>query len=83
MSSTVTSPSNFQFILDAALAEYREHTGVDLFQYPFAEKLQNCQSVDDILEHLQDKARDFKDHRNGNRQLIGCLKPVSASFSSI
>lgn len=39
MSSTVISSSNFQFIFNAALAEYREHTGVDLLQYPYAEKL--------------------------------------------
>jgi hypothetical protein len=75
MSSTVISSSNFQFIFDTALAEYREHTGVDLSQYPFAEKLQNCQSADDILELLQDKAKEFNDYHNGN-PLINCLKPV-------
>lgn len=74
MSSTVIT--NFQFIFDAALAEYREHTGVDLSQYPFAEKLQSCQSADDILELLQDKAKKFNDYRNGDRKLINCLEPV-------
>ena len=68
--------SNFHFIFDAALAEYRNHTGVDLSQYPFAEKLQNCQSADAVLELFQDKAKEFKDHRNENRQLINYLKPV-------
>lgn len=75
MSSTVIS-SSFQSIFDAALAEYREHTGVDLSEYPFAEKLQNCQSADDILELLQDKAKEFNDYRNGDRKLINCLEPV-------
>ena len=76
MSSEVISSSNFQPIFNAALAEYREHTGVDLFQYPFAEDLRNCQSADAILRLFQSKAEEFKDYRNGNRKLIDCLKPV-------
>jgi hypothetical protein len=76
MSSTVIPSSNFKVIFDAALANYREHTGVDLSQYPFAEKLQNCQSADAILELLQEKVKEFKDFRNGNHKLINCLRPV-------
>jgi len=76
MSSTVTPSSNFQLIFDAALADYREHTGVDLSKYPFAEKLQNCRSADAVLELIQNKVKEFKDFRNGNHKLINCLKPV-------
>jgi hypothetical protein len=78
MSSTVFSSSNFQFIFNAALADYLEQTGVDptTGNHPFTQKLQNCQSADDILELLQGKARQFKDYRDGNRKLISCLKPV-------
>ena len=76
MSSTGLPSSNFKVIFDAALANYREQTGVDLSQYPFAEKLQNCQSADAILELLQEKAKEFKDFRNGNHKLINCLRPV-------
>jgi len=76
MSSTVVLSSDFQFIFDIALADYRAHTGVDLSQYPFAETLQNCQSADAVLELLQEKVQEFKDYRNGNRKLIDSLKPV-------
>jgi STAND-like protein len=76
MSSTVTPSYNFQLIFDAALADYREHTGVDLSKYPFAEKLQNCQSADAVLELIQNKVKEFKDFRNGNHKLINCLQPV-------
>jgi hypothetical protein len=72
----MTPSSNFEVIFDAALANYRELTGVDLSQYPFAEKLQNCQSADDILKLLQEKIKDFKDFRNGNHKLVNCLRPV-------
>jgi hypothetical protein len=76
MSSTAVPSSNFNVIFDAALTNYREHTGVDLSQYPLAEKLQNCQSADAILELLQEKVKDFKDFRSGNHKLVNCLRPV-------
>jgi hypothetical protein len=76
MSSTVFSSSNFQIIFDAALADYLEQTGVDLTKDSSAEKLQSCQSADAILELLQDRAKQFKDYRNGNHKLINSLKPV-------
>lgn len=76
MSSTVISSSNFQSIFDAALIKYRGNTGVDPSQYPFFEKLQNCQSVDNIFELFQDRAKEFEDYRNGNHKLISYLKPV-------
>jgi hypothetical protein len=72
----MTPSSNFEVIFDAALANYHEHTGVDLSQYPFADKLQNCQSADAILELLQEKVKEFKDFRNGNHKLINYLRPV-------
>ena len=80
MSSTVFPSSNFQFIFDAALADYLYQTGVDLTKSPFTEKLQNCQSADAIIELFQDKATQFKDYRNGNRKLINCLSPVVQVF---
>lgn len=74
---TVNPSPDFNVIFDAALATCHEHTGVDLSRsYPLAEKLQNCQSADDILELLQEKANEFKDFRNGNHKLIDCLRPV-------
>jgi hypothetical protein len=86
MSLTVVSSSNFQLIFDAALADYLDQTGVDLTKDSFAEKLQNCQSADAVFELLQDKAKQFKDYRNGNRKLINYLEPVVQvlyAFSSV
>ena len=76
MSATTYTSSNFQFIFDAALSDYLKQTGVDLIKYPFAEKLQNCQSADAIIELFQDKANQFKEYRDGNSKLINCLNPV-------
>jgi hypothetical protein len=35
-----TSPSNFQLIINAALADYAKLTGIDLTKTPFAEKIE-------------------------------------------
>jgi hypothetical protein len=76
MSSTTNSSSNFQSILDAALSDYAEQTGIDLATHPSAQTLQNCNSADAILDLLGDKANRFREYRDGNRKLINCLKPV-------
>jgi len=76
MSSTANTSSNFQSILDAALSDYTEQTGIDLATHPFAQTLQNCNSADAILDLLGDKANQFQAYRDGNRKLINCLKPV-------
>jgi fungal STAND N-terminal Goodbye domain len=74
-SSTTASPSNFQLIINA-LADYAEQTGLDLTKNPFADKLQNCNSAEAISELLQDRAKEFKEYRDGNRKLINCLNPL-------
>jgi hypothetical protein len=76
MSSTSTSSSSFQPIFEAALSDYAKQTGIDLATYPFAQNLQNCQSADAVLDLLQDKAKQFRTYRDGNRKLINFLKPL-------
>ena len=76
MSSTANSSSNFQSILDAALSDYTEQTGIDLATHPSAQTLQNCNSADAILDLLGNKAKQFQAYRDGNRKLINSLKPV-------
>jgi len=76
MSSTANSSSTFESILDTALSEYAKQTGIDLATHPSAQILQNCNSADAILDLLGDKAKQFQAYRDGNRNLINCLKPV-------
>jgi hypothetical protein len=76
MSSTANSSSSFQSIFDAALSEYTKETGIDLATHPSVRSLQNCDSVDAILDLVGDKAKQFQAYRDGNRKLINCLKPV-------
>ena len=76
--STATSSSNFRLIIDAALDEYTEQTGIDLTQNlnPFAHKIQHSDSPEVVLELFQERANEFKEYRNRNRKLINILKPV-------
>jgi len=69
-----TSPSS-QLITDA-LGEYAKRTGIQLSKDPFAEKIQLFKSPDDILRHLQERERAFKEYRDRNRTLISCLTPA-------
>ena len=69
--------TSIQFILEASFAEYVKQVGIDPAKHPFADQLQTCHSPDDVLRLLEEKANGFKDYREGNRELINCLKPVA------
>ena len=69
------SPANFKLIADA-LDDYVKKIGIDLTKYPHADALRACDSPNAVLELLQGKAQAFKDYRDGDRKLIGWLKPV-------
>jgi hypothetical protein len=58
------------------LSDYAEQTGIDLARYRSARTFQNCNSADAILGLLEDKAKQFRAYRDGNRKLIDCLKPT-------
>ena len=75
--STSTPPSqpNFQLIIDA-LGNYANLTGINLSENPFSERLKVSSSPNDILRLLQEREKAFKEYREGNRRLIGCLSPV-------
>jgi hypothetical protein len=78
MSSTTLSSSSvsrFQFILNDALQDYTKQTGVDLTEYDFANQIERCGSPDEVLWLLRDKAKKFKEYRDGNRKLINWITP--------
>ena len=79
MSSTTlssSSESRFQYIFNNALQDYTKQTGVDLTKYDFVNQLERCGSPDEVLLLLCDKAKEFKEYRDGNRKLINLMAPV-------
>lgn len=72
-----TFPSNLRSVLDQSFDEYTKQTGVDLAKCDFAKKLETCDSLDEIVWLLNDKAKQFKEYRDGNRKLINCISPIA------
>jgi hypothetical protein len=81
----MSSTSNIQLITDA-LVDYANITGIDLSNNSFAAAIEQANSPEAILELLQEREKAFKDYREGDRKLIGCLSPavnVIQAFSGI
>ena len=77
MSSTglaSSSTSNFKLFTDA-LADYARITGTELSTNPFAGTLEQSNSLEAILELLQEREKAFKKFRNRNRRLINYITP--------
>ena len=56
--TTVSSPFNFQSIIDNALDKYKKRTKNDLITHPLAAQLQSCNSPTAILAVLQKLVQD-------------------------
>jgi soluble cytochrome b562 len=83
--SSTSSTSNIRLIT-GALVDYTNTTGIDLSRNPFAAAIERANSPAAILELLQEREKEFKDYREGNRRLISCLSPavnVIQAFSGI
>ena len=68
--------TSLQAIIDKAIADYCEQSGVQLDKHPFLDVLRGIDSPDNVLKLLEDKANAFKVFRDGNRKLINWLSPV-------
>jgi hypothetical protein len=80
-----SSASNFQLIIDTALADYTKITGTDLSKTPFATAIQHSSSLEAILQLLYEREKSFKEYREGNR-MINCLTPsvkILQTFSDV
>jgi hypothetical protein len=77
-SQAASSISNIQLITNAALADYARRTGIDLFKSKdtAAASLKQANSREAILQLFQERAKAFKDYRDGNRRLMVCLSTV-------
>jgi hypothetical protein len=60
MSQTSTS-SSFRSLLDAALQDYANQTGIKLDDHPLAELLERCNSADSMFSVLQEHAQSFRE----------------------
>jgi len=85
MSSTPSTFSNLQAILEAALAEYSNKTGnlKDLRNHQLASEIEACDSAESMLTIFRKQASAFDDFRNGDPKLIKCLRPFVSNLYAI
>lgn len=81
MSSTALSTSNIQLIVDAS-ADFANITGIDLSTSPFAAALEQSNSLETILQLLQEREKTFNEYRDSSRRLINYLSPVVKSLQA-
>jgi len=73
---------SFQGLLESALRRYEKKTGITLSKHPLASQLQNCNSVEDFNELLQDKAKDVTESERITkpmRTIVSILTPLSSA----
>ena len=81
--------ARFQALFESALQEYEKKASVTLANKDdsLAIRLQHCQSIDDVITLLQDKAQAFSDFRQRDRIFksigvtVSILTPISAVAS--
>jgi len=69
-----TSGSHLQSLFDAALEDYEKQTGMKLIDHPLARQLENCHSVDAIMDVLQQQAHAFTEFRGEDGKVKKSLK---------
>jgi fungal STAND N-terminal Goodbye domain len=63
-----------QVLFDTALQSYEKQTGMRLIDHPLARQLENCHSVDSIMDILQQQARALTDFRRDDGKAMNSLK---------
>ena len=70
--SDLSGSSRLQELFEAALVDYEKQTGIDLAKHTLADRLQDCNSVEDVATVLSEQAKDFKKFREKDK----VLKPL-------
>ncbi len=52
--------------------DYKQQTGIDLAKHPLADRLQDCNSVENVIAILREQAQDFKKFQEKDK----VLKPL-------
>jgi len=84
-----SAPARFQALFEAALQVYEKRTGITWTDYPLAEPLQRCRSVEEMTTLLRGQAQAFGDFRERDRLLktiettVSILSPLSFATSLV
>jgi hypothetical protein len=71
--SEQSGPSRLRALFEAALEDYEKQTGIALAKHPLAEQLQNCVSVESIIDIFREQTQAFSEFR-GRGKIMELLK---------
>ena len=63
-----------RLLFDAALQSYEKQTGIKLIDHPFARQLENCPSIDSVVDILQQQSRALIEFCGADGKVIKSLK---------
>jgi hypothetical protein len=61
-------------LFEAALNEFEKRAGTNLLRHQIIDRLANCESVDSVIDILQDQAQAFRTWRGDDGKLMTWLK---------
>ncbi len=68
--------SRLQSLFETALEVYEKQTGMKLIDHPVASQLENCNSVESIMNILQQQARHLSNFRGNDSKVMKSLQRV-------
>ena len=71
-----SSSTRLQLLFDAALQTYENQTGFKLIDHPLARQLENCHTVESVMDVLQHQAWANTGFREDDGKIMGSLKQV-------
>src|SRR5712675_3206032 len=75
-STSTSTHSNFQSVLNSALEKYENKTKNKLLTHPLSTQLQSCNSPSEILSLLEGLVQQLAQHRTSDGRLRNWLNPT-------
>jgi len=75
--------SHFQVLFESALQDYERQTGTILAREPFAKQFERCNSVESVVDVLQEQVRAFGKFQGGESRVMRSLKCVVSVLYSL
>jgi len=70
------SNSSLQALFDVALQNYEKQTRLKLVDHPLSKQLENCHSVDTVMNVLQQQGRNLTKFRGADGKITRSLRRV-------
>jgi hypothetical protein len=72
-----------RLLFDAALQSYEKQTGIKLIDHPFARQLENCPSIDSVVDILQQQSRALIEFCGDDGKVIKSLKRTAHVLNAL